>query len=191
MRALAILPVVGFHAYVVPKGGYLGVDIFFVLSGFLITTLLVEEAQANGRISLGHFYLRRGLRLLPALFVAALAYVLLSSVEVAVSGHTHAGTPLSSALTGSLYGVLDVQNILIATGTAMPLAVGHLWSLATEEQFYLLWPITLVLVLRAKVSVRVSQLADLPDRLPERRPRWLVLTSASSRVYFAPDGHST
>src|SRR5690349_15564871 len=71
VRALAILPVVGFHAWVFPKGGYLGVDTFFVLSGFLITTLLVEEAQANGRISLPHFYYRRVLRLVPALLVAA------------------------------------------------------------------------------------------------------------------------
>jgi peptidoglycan/LPS O-acetylase OafA/YrhL len=191
VRALAILPVVGFHAYVVPKGGYLGVDIFFVLSGFLITTLLVEEGLANGRISLGHFYFRRALRLLPALFVAAFAYVLLSSVEVAVSGHTHAGTPLSSALIGSLYGVLYVQNILIATGTAMPLAVGHLWSLATEEQFYLLWPLVLVFALRAKVSVRALSIGLIGLIVVLNLDRLYLLTTSAPfrRVYFAPDGH--
>ena len=106
MRALAFLPVITYHAWVVPSGGFLGVDIFFVLSGFLITTLLVEEAQASGRISLPHFYFRRALRLLPALVVAALAYVLLSSIEVAVTGHTHAGTPLGDAWKGAGYGVL-------------------------------------------------------------------------------------
>ena len=87
--------------------------------------------------------------------------------------------------------MLYVQNILIATGTAMPLAVGHLWSLATEEQFYLLWPITLVLALHAKVSRRVLSVGVIcliaflnVDRVH------LLLTSASfSRVYFAPDGH--
>jgi peptidoglycan/LPS O-acetylase OafA/YrhL len=191
VRALAIIPVVTYHAWVVPRGGFLGVDIFFVLSGFLITTLLVEEAQANGRISLPHFYFRRALRLLPALFAAALGYVLLSSLEVAVSGHTHAGTPLGDVFRGAAYGVVYVQNILIATGTAMPLAVGHLWSLATEEQFYLLWPFALVIVLRLGLSRRtltillVAVIAVLNiDRLD------LILGSASfQRVYFAPDGH--
>jgi peptidoglycan/LPS O-acetylase OafA/YrhL len=114
----------------------------------------VEEAQANGRISLPHFYLRRGLRLLPALIVAALAYVLLSSIEVAVSGRTHAGTQLGDVITGAVYGVLYVQNILIASGTRVPVAIGHLWSLATEEQFYLIWPVTLFLALRARVGLR-------------------------------------
>jgi peptidoglycan/LPS O-acetylase OafA/YrhL len=191
VRAIAILPVVTYHAWVVPRGGFLGVDIFFVLSGFLITTLLVEEAQASGRISLPHFYFRRALRLLPALFVAALGYVLLSSLEVAVSGHTHAGTPLGDVFKGAAYGVLYVQNILIATGTAMPLAVGHLWSLATEEQFYLLWPLALVIALRLGLSRRtltillVAAVAALNiDRID------LMLGSASfQRVYFAPDGH--
>ncbi len=191
VRALAILPVVGFHAYVVPKGGYLGVDVFFVLSGFLITTLLVEEAQASGRISLPHFYLRRGLRLLPALFVAALAYVLLSSIEVAVSGGTHAGTPLESVLTGALYGVLYVQNILIAAGTAMPVAIGHLWSLATEEQFYLIWPVSLFLALRARLSLRAISIGLIVviAALNVDRVELLLTGAPFTRVYFAPDGH--
>src|SRR5256885_55074 len=70
LRAVAIIPVVSFHAWVVPRGGDLGVDIFFVLSGFLITPLLVGEGRSSGRISLPHFYLRRVLRLFPALVVA-------------------------------------------------------------------------------------------------------------------------
>ena len=128
---------------------------------------------------------------MPALFVAALAYVLLSSLEVAVSGHTHAGTPLGDALKGAAYGVLYVQNILIATGTAMPVAIGHLWSLATEEQFYLVWPLALFLALRVGLSRRALTIGLVAvivllnvDRVD------LLLGSASfRRVYFAPDGH--
>ena len=191
VRALAILPVVGFHAWTVPKGGYLGVDIFFVLSGFLITTLLVEEAQAKGHISAGHFYLRRALRLLPALLVAALAYALLSSLEVAVTGHTHVGTPLADAWKGAAYGVVYVQNILIATGTAMPVAIGHLWSLATEEQFYLLWPMMLVIALWARVGYRALSIFLVVVILALALDRIRLIHSGASfrRLYFAPDGH--
>src|SRR5207244_12006457 len=69
IRGLAIASVVGFHAFGHPSGGYLGVDLFFVLSGFLITTLLLEERHERGRVSLRAFYARRALRLLPALVV--------------------------------------------------------------------------------------------------------------------------
>ena len=191
VRALAILPVVGFHAWVVPKGGYLGVDIFFVLSGFLITTLLVQEGQANRRISLPHFYFRRALRLLPALVVASAAYVVYTSAEIAIAGHAHSGTTLKDTVLGAVYGVLYVQNVLIASGTAMPLAIGHLWSLATEEQFYLLWPLTLFLGFRARVSRRMLAAGLLLVIAALNLDRLALLLGAASfrRVYFAPDGH--
>jgi peptidoglycan/LPS O-acetylase OafA/YrhL len=190
VRAIAILSVVGFHAWVFPRGGYLGVDMFFVLSGFLITTLLVEEAEANGRISLPHFYFRRALRLVPALVVAASVYALYIAAEVAITGHSRSGVPVENAVLGSLYGVLYVQNILIVTGHGMPLAVGHLWSLATEEQFYLVWPLTLFLALRAGATRRglmlglVAAIAVLEiDRF-----RLMLQHASFQRIYFAPDG---
>ncbi len=191
MRALAILSVVGFHAWVFPEGGYLGVDMFFVLSGFLITTLLFEEAQSNGRISLGHFYFRRALRLVPALVVAAGAYALYIALETAITGHARSGTPVANAVEGAVYGVLYVQNILIVSGHAMPLAVGHLWSLATEEQFYLVWPLTLFLALRAGATRRALMigLAAAIVLLEIDRLQLLLGHASFTRVYFAPDGH--
>jgi peptidoglycan/LPS O-acetylase OafA/YrhL len=183
--------VVGFHAWIVPKGGYLGVDMFFVLSGFLITTLLFGEAHANGRISLGHFYFRRALRLVPALVLAAGAYALYIALEVAITGHTRSATPLANAVEGAVYGALYVQNILIVSGTAMPLAVGHLWSLATEEQFYLVWPLTLFPALRAGATRRALMigLAAAVALLEIDRLQLLLGHASFTRVYFAPDGH--
>jgi peptidoglycan/LPS O-acetylase OafA/YrhL len=83
VRALAIALVVSFHAVGFPRGGWLGVDIFFALSGFLITTLLIEERARSGRISIGTFYCRRALRLLPALAVMLGVFLLVSVLTFA------------------------------------------------------------------------------------------------------------
>jgi peptidoglycan/LPS O-acetylase OafA/YrhL len=185
IRALAILPVVTFHAWDTPRGGLFGVDIFFVLSGFLITTLLLGEWQASGRISLPHFYLRRALRLLPALFVAVAGYLVIAGTVGAF------GVPFSRALRGAGYGVLYVSNIMIAIGTDTPAAIGHLWSLATEEQFYLVWPLALLLVLCLGASRRllVFGLIVAIAALTAHRSELLAGGVSVTRIYYAPDGH--
>ena len=128
-------------------GGFLGVDAFFVLSGFLITTLLLQEHAKFGRISLRWFYARRALRLLPALAVLLAIAVFLHFQLSAGDGNR----PETSGLLGVLLYGANWVNIY------RPKALGitaDTWSLAIEEQFYLLWPILLLLLLRRRVRVR-------------------------------------
>ncbi|MGE0877307.1 MAG: acyltransferase family protein [Acidimicrobiia bacterium] len=121
-------------------GGSIGVDLFFVLSGFLITRLLIEEHGGAGAIDLRAFYRRRAVRLLPALYVMLAAALVLSVVFDAMRGSQPKAT---------IWALLYVANWPAAIGgweTVAPIA--HLWSLAVEEQFYLVWPVAVIAVLR-------------------------------------------
>ncbi|MEO7786815.1 MAG: acyltransferase [Sphingomicrobium sp.] len=136
LRAVAIGAVMLFHAYPgLVHGGWVGVDIFFVLSGYLITSLLVNELDVSGTIRLGRFYLRRCYRLVPAL---ALLLFVVAYVQFVVRGGSWAisGWPILMAAT-----YLMNWNRAFGWGSVSP--VGHTWSLAIEEQFYLLWPLLL------------------------------------------------
>ena len=138
LRALAIVPVVLFHAFRWPAGGYLGVDLFFVLSGFLITTLLVEEQRRHGDIRLLLFYLRRVLRLVPALWVMIAVVV---GFVIASSGSIRHGD-----LAGAVQGLTYTENIFDVNSS--PNYFSHLWSLGVEEQFYIVWPVLLIAGMR-------------------------------------------
>src|SRR5205823_7396579 len=123
---------------------------FFVLSGFLITSLLISEWDRTRRVSLRAFYRRRALRLLPALFFM-LAVYLLAVVAAVVSGRA-GSADLRQALGAAGYGVAYVTNIVQAAGGGLhPPQLWHLWSLAQEEQFYVLWPPLLLIALRSRV----------------------------------------
>jgi peptidoglycan/LPS O-acetylase OafA/YrhL len=169
IRGVAILLVVAFHTGRVLPGGQLGVDLFFVLSGFLITSLLVTEMHQHGRISLRGFYRRRALRLLPAL-VAMLAIYL---TVVWLSGQ-----PLREPTRGAILGATYTVNIAQDIGGPLEAeGMRHLWSLAVEEQFYLLWPPLLLLLLWRRVS-----------------PRWILVALGSAAVLsvaarFLSDGY--
>jgi peptidoglycan/LPS O-acetylase OafA/YrhL len=121
-------------------GAELGVDGFFALSGFLITTLLLQEWRQNGTISLKRFYIRRALRLLPALYAMLAAVCIFTAIALVGEGAvaTWRGVLLASLYSTNLV-TLFFQDYWIGTGL-----VNHTWSLALEEQFYLLWPILLV-----------------------------------------------
>ena len=154
VRGVAVLAVVGYHADYLPRDGPLGVDIFFVLSGFLITTLLLQEWHANGSISLRLFFARRALRLFPALAVMLVVFVA-SSIVLSLSGHLsrpHFHQNMKSVALGFFY-VSNIARAWLSPDPMVP-ALGHLWSLATEEQFYLLWPIVLVILLRSGARER-------------------------------------
>jgi peptidoglycan/LPS O-acetylase OafA/YrhL len=145
-----------FHATLVPgapfhvSGGFFGVDIFFVLSGFLITTLLVEEFQRAGRISLRSFYARRALRLLPALGVVLIAVLLYAQVDLA-GGVAH--YVRIEALWSALYG-LNWYFVVEHNPLLTLLHLGHAWSLSIEEQFYFVWPLVLLGLLRLRLAGR-------------------------------------
>jgi peptidoglycan/LPS O-acetylase OafA/YrhL len=187
VRALAILPVVVFHAFEWPDGGVLGVHIFFVLSGFLITTLLLQEWNRTGSISLPHFYLRRALRLFPALAVMLAAYVAVQVArELVIEPEA---LDLRAALEGVLYSVFYVSNVVQASGTVLAVPLVPLWSLATEEQFYLLWPFLLVLALRLRSRPRALEalLIGAIVLIVAHRVRLSLSDASVERLYFAPD----
>jgi peptidoglycan/LPS O-acetylase OafA/YrhL len=142
LRGLAILTVVAFHFNWL-MGGFLCVDVFFVLSGFLITTLLVEEWRQWGSISLPRFYLRRGLRLLPAFWVLLLVccgWALASPVQERPARQKEIAL-------AACY----VSNWPAFHHTDMP-RLCHTWSLSVEEQFYVVWPLLLYGLLRLPLS---------------------------------------
>lgn len=150
LRAIAVAIVVLYHAdsQLIP-GGFVGVDVFFVISGYLITGLLVAEWHARGRIDLAAFYARRVRRLIPALTL-----VVVSVMALALLLMGRHGAPFEQTGTSALHALLMVANLYFerhsngyfdAPAETMPLL--HLWSLAVEEQFYLIYPALLLLLL--------------------------------------------
>jgi peptidoglycan/LPS O-acetylase OafA/YrhL len=142
MRGVAVLLVLGAHGHFVAIGyGSVGVGIFFSLSGFLITSLLLEEWKRSGRISLGNFYARRALRILPA-------FLLLLAVFMAYAATARSPRFRAVAWQETLASLFYVSNWACALGRLDMDFLRHTWSLSIEEQFYLLWPLTLMLMLR-------------------------------------------
>src|SRR5579871_5080274 len=145
IRALSILAVLLYHGSVTwAGGGFLGVEVFFVLSGFLITSLLLREWQETGAVRLGRFWSRRARRLLPALFV--LVAVVAVYYRATGSDATPLGLQSNAVATllyfGNWHQIATGSSYFAASGPLSPLQ--HTWSLAIEEQFYLLWPLLLV-----------------------------------------------
>jgi peptidoglycan/LPS O-acetylase OafA/YrhL/lysophospholipase L1-like esterase len=148
LRALAISAVVLYHADIEAlPGGFLGVEVFFVISGYLITALLFAEWQRNGRIVLTNFWLRRARRLLPALYT--LLFVVLGFAVLALPEEV--ARLRRDALAAAVYVTnwyLIVQQQSYFETVGRPSLLQHLWSLAVEEQFYLIWPLIVAFGLR-------------------------------------------
>ena len=148
LRAVAVLGVLFYHADVSwMPGGFLGVDVFFVLSGYLITALLLAEFRNRQEISLKQFYLRRARRLLPALFlvlgaVSLFAVIFLPEEITKLRGDVIAALGYAT----NWYQIFHHQSYFDAVGR--PPMLQHLWSLAVEEQFYLVWPLLVVGMLK-------------------------------------------
>lgn len=163
LRAVAVAAVVAFHLGELP-GGFLGVDVFFVVSGFLITRLLLAERERTGRVALGAFWGRRFRRLIPALLLVVAA------VAVASRAWFPAWrlTDIRNDALGALGYVANWR--FVASGQsyfslgAAPSPLRHMWSLAIEEQFYVIWPLLVVAA----------------ARLGRRRPRWAVFVLAAA-----------
>jgi peptidoglycan/LPS O-acetylase OafA/YrhL len=147
LRGVAVLLVIGVHAAGFPRSGFIGVDIFFVISGFVIASRLLGEAEGTGSISIPRFYARRFQRIAPA------ALLTLGAVVAAAS--LLPGVRRASVLVDALWAALGVGNIRMILmpgeregGFLQVSPIGHFWSLAVEEQFYLLLPLGLVLAWR-------------------------------------------
>jgi peptidoglycan/LPS O-acetylase OafA/YrhL len=182
VRGVAILCVFTYHFFSrrLP-GGYIGVDIFFVLSGFLITYLLTEEWRRTGAINLKNFYARRALRLLPALF--AWTFVL-GVAALFIGGETR--RLIFYGIAGSLS---YVTNWLVAYQLLSGNPLSITWSLAIEEQFYLLYPLALGWALRRKVkpSTLVVALCAVVVAVEVRRALLWRAGAPIFRIYYATD----
>jgi peptidoglycan/LPS O-acetylase OafA/YrhL len=190
VRCFAILPVVGLHAFGWPRQGSLGVDLFFVLSGFLITTLLLQEHAEQGFVSLRRFYRRRALRLLPALFLMLGVFALVTFISLGARGRLD-DEHLAAPLLGLAAALTYTANVAGAAGFH-PSGLAHLWSLAQEEQFYLLWPPLLFLVVRARKELALRLVAFAIAFVVVER--MAIALSADRlplyRLYDAPDTHA-
>ena len=187
VRALAIAIVVAFHAFGWPGQGTLGVDLFFVLSGFLITTRLLEEHQTTGKVSIRRFYGRRARRLLPGLLVLLTPFLLLAVIAAAstLSLRSPLFLGLASALTYT-------SNLVVAADpSAVPAGMVHLWSLAAEEQFYIVWPLLLVVLVRTGgIRLVARALATVLIIAIIYRLQLLARGASIQRLYFGPDTHA-
>jgi peptidoglycan/LPS O-acetylase OafA/YrhL len=182
VRAIAVLAVAAFHGGVpFMKGGYLGVDIFFVLSGFLITSILLKEHARTGSISLPDFYARRALRLLPALLLLLAVFL----VYAMVGARTSRGVYFRQAL----YALLYVGNWMRAYDKNDLGLLGHTWSLSIEEQFYLLWPAALVLMNKLRFSRQALLAATVLLGVGSYSARAIMCATgvSESRIYHGLD----
>jgi peptidoglycan/LPS O-acetylase OafA/YrhL len=157
VRALSVVAVILYHAgFGWMKGGFFGVEVFFVVSGFLITSLLIEERDRNRRIDLRQFWVRRWRRLLPALF----AMLLVVSVWAVFFGTAEQHTQLRRDLPWGILYLANWGQILSDTPyfAGTPTLLRHLWSLAVEEQWYVLWPLVFLgIALRGRSDRRLGR----------------------------------
>ena len=148
LRAVAVLAVFLYHmGFPWAAGGFLGVETFFVLSGYLITSLLLRDHRDYGRLRLGRFWLRRARRLWPALWFLLAGTVFLARLW-AVDAWPRLKQDLPVAFTYTTNIAYIVRNVPYFARVGRPPLLQHLWSLAVEEQFYLFWPLVLWLLLR-------------------------------------------
>ncbi len=186
IRALAVLAVLAAHAGIpFLPGGFAGVDVFFVLSGFLITSLLYDELTVKGRIDLGGFWTRRARRLLPAALVMIVAVVAARPLFVPDSVAGLRGDAIAAALwSGNWRWALQGTDYFARGGTPSPLQ--HTWSLAVEEQFYLIWPLAL-LACRAVRRRRLLALSLAGVAASALATYVLTRVASPGRVYFGTD----
>jgi len=185
-RGLAIMLVVAAHATVpgFADGGVTGVTLFFVLSGFLITSLLVEERRESGRIDLRAFYRRRALRLLPALAVFLAAMVGAALCAHALGRGSESVTAVARDVLAALF---FSANWFRVAGTLLG-RMSHTWSLAIEEQFYLVWPAALIglSLLARRSGIRAALIGAAAASIALRFALYTG-PAAYDRVYFGTD----
>lgn len=193
LRGLAVLAVVIYHFFgdVLP-GGYLGVDMFFVLSGFLITSLLVREFRVSGRISLKDFWVRRFRRILPA---ALTVLIICTAIVALISGDIAVG--IREQFLGTFFFVNNWTQIATSQSYFADNEIqvfAHYWSLAVEEQFYVIWPLLIfgVFAISRRQPRRLPIAISLLLAIASGVAMWLIYTPGQdpTRVYYGTDTHA-
>ncbi|WP_165399687.1 acyltransferase family protein [Janibacter limosus] len=160
LRAVAVGTVLLYHVGIpFMPGGFVGVDIFFVISGFLITSLLLREATKSGRISIADFYARRARRLLPAASVVLIFTAVVGWFVLPGQDRSNLGTDVIAATFYVINWALAYRSVDYLAEDAAPSALQHYWSLSVEEQFYVVWPLIIILGL---VLARRTRLRPKP-----------------------------
>jgi peptidoglycan/LPS O-acetylase OafA/YrhL len=183
LRTLAVMLVIFYHFHedTLP-GGSIGVDVFYTISGFVITRLLIAEFAKTGDIGLWQFYRRRWLRLVPALLVVCAVTAALSFAPVPTFKH---GVSAALLAAFSLVNLVRAAQSGPYTGITSPLS--HTWSLGVEEQFYLLWPPVLLALLRRVKARTVLSTVVVLTLLPVLWRYHLWNSTAAHRIYNGPD----
>ena len=188
LRGVAVAVVVAFHANWL-KGGYLGVDVFFVLSGFLITRLLLDEHTRRGRIDLKRFWTRRARRLLPALLLVVAVAAVAERARGRIDGPAGGRIDVIGALTYTTNWLRLRSGAGYWANFGGPSLLDHTWSLAIEEQFYVVWPLIVVVLLKA-VKRRGTRVLVL-GALTVAAGTWSIVafnrSLDASRVYMGTD----
>ena len=195
IRALAVLGVLLYHGDLTwMRGGFLGVDVFFVLSGFLITTLIVEEYSRSGRIDFKRFYIARARRLLPALLLMLVIVGMLAAFIYRDSAATFRADAIASLFyVTNWWFIISDASYFEAIGR--PPFLQHLWSLAVEEQFYLVWPALTLILLKWRGRRGVFYVAVAGALASTAWMAFLAITNGypqeadPSRAYFGSDSH--
>lgn len=178
LRAAAVLMVLAFHARVPGAGGgFLGVDLFFVLSGYLITRLLAAEHDRRSTIDIGAFYGRRLRRLYPALLLVLAAYAMTAWWAFPTHDEVARDVAISALyLANYTHALLGIPDVL-----------SHMWSLATEQQFYLVWPLMMAMVLKLPRRQQLVALCGLFIAVTLWRFQQLDAGATWREVYYRAD----
>ena len=189
LRSLAVLAVIAYHMkFSWASGGLLGVTMFFVLSGYLITSILMNEYESTGTISLTNFWMRRVRRIVPAVVFAVLGTLLLCVIfDHALLTQMRPGIIPTLFFFNNWWQIFHNVSYFAALGEPSPLT--HCWSLAIEEQFYLIWPVALLLLTRFGVSKSTIQKGTIGLAVLSALAMALLFDPAGdpSRVYYGTD----
>jgi peptidoglycan/LPS O-acetylase OafA/YrhL len=194
LRGVAVLAVIGYHLNLgnFLPAGFLGVDIFFTVSGFIITALMLQEHAKTGRIDFAAFYLRRARRLFPAALLMLLLLVPLTPLLLpAALPRLREDLPAAFLYVSNWWQIVAQQSYFEAID--QPRLLQHLWSLAVEEQYYLLWPLAALWLLNRASRTGLGMCAALIALASTAWMAWLYATQIDggdpSRVYLGTDTH--